>query len=190
MIHKDAREIETARLRLRIFRTEDADALYRIYSDSQVMRYIRNGQRTAEQVQQEIAGMMHSWEQQPWGQWAIICKENAALIGMAGFGHEADVGYILDQAYWGRGIATEALRACLRYGFEHLRLEIIGAGALRANSASLRVIEKAGLHPVPNPFFDTHGGAYFQISRDDFNPGNAAYILHPVPESHLRPQTD
>lgn len=183
MFHNQAREIETARLHLRLFRVEDVGTLYKIYRDPQVMRYIRSGPRTLEQVKQEVAGMIQAWRQQPWGQWAVIWKENAALIGMAGFGHEADVGYIIDRAYWGRGIATEALNACLRYGFEHLGLGIIGAGALRANTASLRVIEKGGLHPVPNRFFDTHGGAYFQLSRDDFKPGSAAYSLHPVPES-------
>jgi ribosomal-protein-alanine N-acetyltransferase len=180
--HVDARCIETERLFLRLPRMEDTEALFSIYSEALTMRYISTGRRTYEQVWQQTADLIRCWERQPWGTWAVTWKENEALIGTAGFVHEEEIGYIYDRAYWGRGIATEALQACLRYGFEHLKLEVIGAGALKENAASLRVIEKAGLHPVPKAFYDIHGGAYFEIERATYQPSEAIFRLHLVEE--------
>ena len=58
---------------------------------------------------------------------------------------EIEVGYHLARAFWGRGYATEAARACLRYGFEQLKLERIVAVVRPENVASRRVLEKSGL---------------------------------------------
>ena len=186
MAHTNARLIETERLFLRLPRMEDAQALFSIYSDALTMRYISTGTRTYEQVRQQIASMIQTWEQQPWGTWAVTWKATSALIGTAGFVHAGEIGYIIDRAYWGRGIATEALQALLRYGFEHLGLDDIGAGALKVNVASLRVIEKAGLHPVPNEFYDIHGGAYYQIERTAYQASQASFRLHPVREGQTK----
>ena len=86
----------------------------------------------------------------------------------AGFVAPAEVAYILAKAYWGRGLATEIMQACLGYGFTHLQLERVGAGALLSNSASLRVIEKAGLRRTENKHFDANGGAYYAITREAY----------------------
>jgi len=58
---------------------------------------------------------------------------------------EIEVGYHLARAFWGRGYATEAARACVRFGFEQLNLERIVAVVQPANVASRRVLEKCGL---------------------------------------------
>jgi RimJ/RimL family protein N-acetyltransferase len=58
---------------------------------------------------------------------------------------EVEVDYILGRAFWGRGFATEAARASLRYGFEELELErVIGISHIE-NIASQRVLEKLGM---------------------------------------------
>lgn len=77
----------------------------------------------------------------------------------------AELGYIFGRFAWGRGVATEAARACLRFGFERLGCDVIGAGALKANAGSLRILEKLGMRPTPNAHYDDHGGAYFAIAR-------------------------
>jgi RimJ/RimL family protein N-acetyltransferase len=55
----------------------------------------------------------------------------------------AEIGYWVGRAFWGRGIATEALRAVTKYGFAHLRLIRIFAVPYAHNAASVRVLEKA-----------------------------------------------
>ncbi len=57
----------------------------------------------------------------------------------------AELGYWLGQAHWGRGIATEATRAMIKYGFREFDLIRIEADVIDRNLASVRVLEKAGL---------------------------------------------
>jgi RimJ/RimL family protein N-acetyltransferase len=53
---------------------------------------------------------------------------------------------VLNRVYWGKGYATEAAMATLQYGFRSLRIPIITAMAHIENTASLKVIEKCGMH--------------------------------------------
>lgn len=56
----------------------------------------------------------------------------------------ADIGYWLGEAFWGQGLATEAVTALTQWGFTHLDLVRIQAGVYTSNKASQRVMEKAG----------------------------------------------
>lgn len=56
----------------------------------------------------------------------------------------AEVGYWLGEAFWGRGIITDALVAVTRYAFETFDLAHVFAGIFERNVASRRVLEKAG----------------------------------------------
>lgn len=58
---------------------------------------------------------------------------------------EVEVGYLLDQAFWGKGLATEAAQACLKYGFTNFDVESIVAIVHPENIASQRVAEKIGM---------------------------------------------
>jgi len=62
--------------------------------------------------------------------WAVVDKKDNRTIGRCGLCFrdntpEVELGYLLDKAYWGRGLATEAARASLKYGFAELKLERI-----------------------------------------------------------------
>ena len=87
------------------------------------------------------------------GLWAIDERDGSPLVGVAGLawveGHGPDVeaAYILRRDRWGRGYATEALRAVLEIGHERLGMERIVALAYAENDASRRVMEKAGMRP-------------------------------------------
>jgi RimJ/RimL family protein N-acetyltransferase len=59
---------------------------------------------------------------------------------------EVDLGYRFRVDYWGRGIATESSTAVLQYGFETLGLDRIIGLVLPANTGSIRVLEKVGMH--------------------------------------------
>lgn len=65
-------------------------------------------------------------------------------LGADVFRRSAEIGYWLGEAYWGRGIATEALRAMTDYAFAHLDICRIYAVVFEDNPASARVLEKAG----------------------------------------------
>jgi ribosomal-protein-alanine N-acetyltransferase len=164
----------TPRLELRAFRPNDLDTLAAIYADPAVMRYIRGGvsegPRTREQTAASMEAYANDWDQQGYGIWAVVDRSYNHLLGVCGFVDRAEIGSILGRAFWGQGIATEAARACLWYGFERLGLAEIGAGAKRENIASLRVLEKLGMCRGANDYFDLNGGAYYHLTRSDYTP--------------------
>ncbi len=163
--------IATSRLRLRGFQADDLDALALIYADAEVARHLRSGVRTKEQTAAVLDEYIAEWRDLGYGVWAVEAREDGALLGMCGFVEKAELGYIFARAAWGRGIATEAARACLQFGFERLGWDMIGAGPLRATAASLRILEKLGIRRAPNDYFDSNGGAWFQLAREMFVQG-------------------
>jgi [ribosomal protein S5]-alanine N-acetyltransferase len=60
----------------------------------------------------------------------------------------ANVGYLVDEPFRGRGVATAALRLVIREAFDELRLHRLDAGVLLSNLASQRVLEKAGFRRI------------------------------------------
>jgi RimJ/RimL family protein N-acetyltransferase len=92
------------------------------------------------------------WEDHGFGLWILRDRESAAVIGRAILRHldvegvdEVEVGYGFMPEYWGRGLANEIARACVRVGHDHFGFASIVAITTPANLASQRVLLKAGL---------------------------------------------
>ena len=103
------------------------------------------------------------------GRGACILKSTGQQIGFAGLKYleeldEVDVAYRLLPAFWGQGLATEAALASVRYGFAKLGLKRIIGLAMPENVASIRVLEKAGLHYVEEVSFWGHRFLKYAIS--------------------------
>jgi RimJ/RimL family protein N-acetyltransferase len=144
--------VETARLLLREFCEEDAEAFYELHRDPAVTRFTGDGPITDVAHARTIlcAFPIADYRKYGFGRWACVLKASGQVIGFAGLKYlddleEVDVGYRLRPEHWGVGLATEATRAVLRYGFEQLRLAQIIGLVDPANLASVRVLEKAGL---------------------------------------------
>ncbi|NET27379.1 GNAT family N-acetyltransferase [Okeania sp. SIO1I7] len=143
-------EIETERLKLRQFILDDLDELYNLYHNPKVMKYVGKGILTKPETEAKIFSIIKSWEKNNFGMWAVVHKRDHKMIGRCGFCFldntpEIELGYLLNPVYWYRGLATEAAKASLRYGFEQLKLEKIVAVAQPENIASRRVMEKVGM---------------------------------------------
>jgi RimJ/RimL family protein N-acetyltransferase len=169
--------LETERLLLRGFVPGDLDALAAIFSDPHVTRYINHGVRSREQVAANLAEYAAEWTARGRGVWAVVERSSGTLLGLCGFVQPAEVGYILGRGAWGKGYATEAARACLRYGFEYLGFDPIVAGALRENLGSRHVLEKLGMREHPNEYFDRNGGVYYRIARAEFAPDASLFVV-------------
>lgn len=81
--------------------------------------------------------------------WAITLQGSDTLVGAIGLTPEedantAELGYWLSPAHWGRGIATEAARSVVSYGFVTLGIPCITSGYFEENPGSGRVLEKLG----------------------------------------------
>jgi hypothetical protein len=94
------------------------------------------------------------------GLFGVLLHGGEELLGICGFARweEMELTYELLPKLWGRGLATEAARACIRYAFEEVGLRRVIAGADAPNATSLRVIEKLGMKPAGsiNPAPRTH----------------------------------
>ena len=142
--------IETSRTILRKFTMDDLDDVAAIFSNPRVMRYLGLNCQPAsrEETQQILESMIRLWQTKGYGRMAVISKDNNKLIGVAGLRYyegDAELFYLLDEPYWGKGLATEIGEAILEYGFETHGFPRIIAVTRPANAATLRVLDKLGL---------------------------------------------
>jgi RimJ/RimL family protein N-acetyltransferase len=144
--------LTTERLELRRFTAGDLEPLLAVFGDAVVMRHVGAERRPLRrsQVSALLSRAAADWSEHGFGLLAVTERETGRLIGEAGLqyleaGPDIEIGYTLARGAWGRGYATEAARAILRWGFAGLRLHRIVAVADPANAASLRVVEKLGM---------------------------------------------
>lgn len=146
-------QLETNRLILREFVEEDWPAVLAYQSDPLYLRYYHWSDRSPGSVR-AFVNMFLEWQQeQPRSkfQLAVVLRENLQLIGNCGIRisnvelREANIGYELSSEFWGKGYATEAAQAVLRFGFEELGMHRIFATALSANTGSTKVLAKLGM---------------------------------------------
>lgn len=169
-------EVETARLLLRQFVPEDVGRLAALWRDPDVLRYIGTGEaRDEAYARGYLEKHARRWREHGFGAWAVEFKERAGtLIGWCGLqpledSGEVEVGYGFGKEHWGQGIASEAARACLRFGFEDVGLARIVAVAYPQNTGSRRVMEKIGMKYVKDAFFYGANIVYYSITRAEFN---------------------
>jgi ribosomal-protein-alanine N-acetyltransferase len=126
---------------------------------------------------------MNYWDERGFGRFAVTDKRDGEFIGYSGLGvydNRVELNYGLSKQHWGKGYATEAALACLRYGFEELKLDRIAAVARVENIASQRVAENIGMEyegELSRLGFDFSS---YVIVREEFEPGTALYVVHKI----------
>lgn len=150
--------VYTPRLVLREFEEGDWEAVLAYQSDPRYLRYYPWTARTAEDVRAFVA-MFRGWrDESPRFRFQLaitLAPEGASasgrLIGNVGIrkpapaASTAELGYDLNPDYWGRGYATEAAAAMLRFAFTDLTLRRVTATCIAENVASARVLTKVGM---------------------------------------------
>ena len=144
--------LETERLVLRALTPDDAAAIFAYASDPEVARYVLwEAHRSVEDAKAFLDLTMGRYESGDAPDWGIVYKGDGRLVGTSGFvawerEHDrAEVGCVLHRGYWGMGLAAEALRAMISFGFARMGLNRIEARCIAENEASARIIEKAGM---------------------------------------------
>lgn len=143
--------LHTERLRLRPVEPTDADALYALHSDAIVLRYWDSPPWTErERADRFVARCAEIAAEGSGARPAIERASDGAFLGWVGLtswdpGHRsARLGFVLVEAAWGHGYATEAARALLQWAFDTLDLNRVQAETDTRNAASARVLEKLG----------------------------------------------
>jgi RimJ/RimL family protein N-acetyltransferase len=150
--------LETERLLLRRFTEADLDDLCELNSDPEVMRFLTGGRTIPrEEIEREtLPGYLSYYERyEGYGYWVVVEKSSGAFLGWFHFRPPADgkpdepeLGYRLIKSAWGKGYGTEGSRALIRKGFTELGAQRVFAGTMFVNTASRRVMEKAGLRYI------------------------------------------
>lgn len=177
--------IYTPRLFLREFLPEDWHTLNRFLSDPAVTRYMhfRNYDERMRRSWFESCLTEDKVLSRDVYNWALALRGNNRLIGWLGIGGTPDergFGYVLDRHYWNQGYATEAVRALFAYEFFHLGTKRLTATCEVPNTASARVMEKAGMRYEETAYHSDHEGNWarrhrFGISDDGFYDLNSTW---------------
>jgi [ribosomal protein S5]-alanine N-acetyltransferase len=146
-------ELITERLILRDFEADDWPDVLAYQSDPRYLRYYAWTERTPEAVREFVQMFLDQQDEQPRTrfQLAATLKSDQRLIGNCGLrmrsigAREGDIGYELSPEYWGRGLATEAARAMVAFGFNDLHLHRVWSWCIADNAGSARVLEKLGM---------------------------------------------
>ena len=141
----------TRRLKLRSFKPLDIDRLAEILGDPSVMRFIPPRKPLSRnRVEAAFNSIIAHWKKHGFGRWAVVHAQDDIIIGWCGLNFldeisEIEVAYLFDSKYWGRGLATEAAKEVINYGFRKLKLKKIIALSFPENIASQKVMEKIGM---------------------------------------------
>jgi len=166
--------IETARLRLRMFRLEDLDNLAALFADPDVMRYVADGKPVGrEETDKALRSVIDHWRRRGFGRWAVEEKGTGQFVGFGGLRSllgTPEVVYHFARAHWGKGFATELARASLRFGFEERRFDRIVAVAKPGNAASIHVMEKLGMHYEKHAIYYGIDVVQYGITSGEFKP--------------------
>ncbi|TDL65171.1 N-acetyltransferase [Rhodococcus qingshengii] len=143
--------IETKRLFLRKATKLDAEHMFTYLSDKDVVKHMGlEPFQTMNDVYEEIDWYQSIYDEGSGIRWGITIKDSDKVIGSCGFlnmkskHHRAEVGFELSKDYWGKGIASEALEAMVKYGYLHYQLERIEALIEPKNIPSQKLVERLG----------------------------------------------
>ena len=143
--------LETPRVVLRHYTLDDVDALSEVICDHENMRFFPNRFERKDAVEW-IEKNLRRYAEDGVGGWALILKQGGVFGGHCGLAYreiggarELEVGYTLARHCQGRGIATEAARACMDYAFTQLAVEQVISLIRPDNLPSRRVAERNGM---------------------------------------------
>lgn len=143
--------LETTRLILRTWTFADAENLFEICRDDEVMKYVGTGKgyKTLKEAEDFLVWVATYQKENGFCRWAVLEKSSGEIIGSCGFARphgteEIELGYLLARKHWRRGFATEAAESCLHFGFNKLDFREIIALTDLENTASQKVLEKIG----------------------------------------------
>jgi RimJ/RimL family protein N-acetyltransferase len=165
--------LETSRLLLREFQLSDAEKMYELNSDPEVIKYTGDPPFKSVEETRDFLSKYKDYQHNGYGRWIMIIKETNETIGWCGLKLNeekfVDLGFRLFRKHWNKGYASEAAKACLAYGFKTLNMDFIIGRVVSENTASVKVLEKLGMKYWKNE--TCHGfedARYYKITKEEF----------------------
>jgi len=165
---------QTPRLIIREMTPEDAERVFDLNSDPEVIKY--TGDPPFKSVD-EARSFLESYDHyrlHGFGRWAVELKDDRAFVGWCGLKYssdldEYDLGYRLMRHFWGQGFTTEAARACLELGFSRFNMPVIVGRTMPENLGSIRILEKLGMKYQHKALCEGHDALIYTISAEDWS---------------------
>ena len=144
--------IETERLLLRLPVADDAEPFVQIHQDPEVIARrqvtLTSPPGGIEVGARNVDRMLRHWDTRGYGQWTVVERATARVIGCVGFLHpdnaDVELGWIVRRSRWGNGFATEAAKAAVDWAFRTGRIDYVMSLIGQDNPASIRVATKIG----------------------------------------------
>jgi ribosomal-protein-alanine N-acetyltransferase len=140
----------TARLQMRPLEVSDAQRIFEIWSDPEVMRFYDVAPLTRiEQAEDVVARLMQDIAERSGIRWAIVSTSEMRVIGTCGFRlnfafRSASLGFELECRFWRQGLMREALDAAITYAYDHLGMNRIQSTTDLDNHASAGLLARLG----------------------------------------------
>lgn len=147
---------KTDRLSIRELSVSDVPALFELYQDSSVTRYIEKMEDLAVETDKITAYIATVYPFYDYGQWGIFCRKNNRLLGKIGIEQKScpglsspfyEVSYMLGLPFWHKGYAAESLDFIIQYAKKELCLPSLTAIIDVQNTPSLKLAKKTGFIP-------------------------------------------
>lgn len=166
--------LETERLLFRPHQPEDLEPYCAMEMNPEVRRYVGGAPRPREVAERRFWDEVSANASSRLGLWATVYKPDGCYIGRCGVYPDRDadgaeivgygkLSYFFMPSYWGQGLATEAGKAFLRYGFEELGLTRIASTVQAGHMASIRVLEKLGFRLVRTENGESRSFHHFEL---------------------------
>ncbi|MCT3918535.1 GNAT family N-acetyltransferase [Elizabethkingia anophelis] len=164
---------------MRPFEERDAEGLFLLDSNPEVMKYVGGVVSTKiEQSQQMIEFIQKQYKENEVGRLAVIEKSTNTLIGWSGLKYLTseingmknvyELGYRFLPEYWGKGYATETARAALNYAFNEIKTDVVYAMAVTENTGSNRVLQKLGFEELGTFLDDSDLCYWYRLKKENY----------------------
>lgn len=163
---------ETNRLYLREMSIADAENLYLLNLDFDVLKYTGDVPfKNIDEAKTFLENYDH-YKKFNFGRWAVINKIDNDFLGWCGLKYsqdvdEIDLGFRFFKKHWQKGYATESAKACIDIAFNKFRISTIVGRAMKENIASIKVLEKIGLRYYKPYAFDGEEGVIYKIEMNE-----------------------
>jgi [ribosomal protein S5]-alanine N-acetyltransferase len=142
--------LETSRLLLREVCLADADELFQVFSDEETTHHVpREIHETKADTLNHLEKLIKGINENKSFVWSVVDKAENRVIGTVNLHFKLDrvasVGSVIHREYWGKGIATEALKEVIRFGFDIMKLIRIEGKCESRNIASEKMLKKLGM---------------------------------------------
>ncbi|HEX5257553.1 MAG TPA: GNAT family N-acetyltransferase [Sphingomicrobium sp.] len=176
MTLNEAPTLETERLILRAFRTDDLDPLGAMWADPEVVRFIGGHVLSREDTWRRSLAACGQWPYTGFGYWVAERKSDGKVVGQAGFADfkrdmqpsiegEPELGYVFSPKVHGQGMAHEACAAALEWADANLDAASYPAIISPENAASIRLAERLGFERAPDAIYRGEMIALFRRAK-------------------------